>query len=211
MVACALSAASHPAHAYEEEKCEDKWVTSQQGSGEGAKVVIQINCATESKRIAMQSTDARGRRQVAVQEVIAEAIVGQNAVLVSKDREKGSVSVYRMGIKPGGNRNQVYIWKYRLDKDRTPRRVLQNTEPLTEDYRRVGSIRERGGEVIVAARTVGGKEYPAVFFVKNASRGEAMVFRTEIGDALRVRRVPGAPTFEDETTFAPGETKWIPR
>lgn len=194
-------------YAYEEEKCEDKWVTTRTGTGESASVVVQINCKAEEKRIAMKGSDGKVR----VQRVMAEAVIGTNTVLVSKDRDRGSISVYRMGIKPGGDREDVYIWKYRLDKDRQPQRVLQNTDPLSNDYRRVGSIRERGGEVIVAARTVGGKEYPAVFFVRNGSRGEALVYRTEIGDALRVTRIPGAPSFEDDTTFAPGETRWIPR
>jgi hypothetical protein len=143
--------------------------------------------------------------------VVAEAFIGINKIIVAKERERGTLSVYRMGFKPGDKREQLYLWKYRLDKDRQPRRVLQNTDPLDERYRKIGSVRQRRGEIVVAARTVGGKEYAEVFFLKNAPRGESIVYWTDTTEPMEVNRIPGTPEMEVDSTFAPGESKWVPR
>lgn len=194
-------------------KCEDKWHTFVRGKSSGAEVLLQLNCAAEQKRVVVTTRKRNGDKDIRIENFAGEALIGTNTIIVAKSRLNGSISVYRMGVKPGDSSEELFLWKYRVDKDRTPERVLQNTDPLGDKYRKVGSIRQRRGEVVVAARTVGVKEYPAVFFLKYSNRGEAMVYRTEVGDAVPMRRVPGAPTLDEEQpqTLQEGTSRWIPR
>lgn len=204
---CALSVFVQTSFSAAAELCPDQWKTSLNGNVGPSNISVDINCAAEDTRIVLASNTGK-RKAKRFEQVIAQAHIGTNTIFVTEEKNRKR-HIYRIGIKPGDD--SIFLWRYRVDKDRTPRRILQNTQPYDDNYRGLGTLQQGKTSIVIAARTVGNKDYPAVFFVRRASRGEALVYPGEIGNPIKMSAPPGAPSLDAGAVKRPGDNLWILR